>query len=161
MSQSAPKVHKSFPAVYIIIAVAILGALVGYFTYYAKAPSAAAKARAEAGKANFERAVVVVKSELTAAVQGVGTSPDIVALLNQGNMRSPADRNHPAFVATGKVQDDGQTMISPADVGKAYREGKPITVTPPRDVQAVNPKINPLSITVKPGQGVVVLRLQS
>lgn len=161
MSQSSSKVHKSFPAAYIIVAVAVLGALVGYFAYYGKAPSGVVKARAEAGKANFERAIVVVKSELTAAAKGVGTSPDIVALLNQGDMRSPADRNHPAYAATGKVQDDGQTMISPADVGRAYREGRPVTVTPPRDVQAVNPGITQLSITVKPGQGVVVLPPQS
>ncbi|MEK8089940.1 hypothetical protein [Thermithiobacillus plumbiphilus] len=109
-------------------------------------------------RANFERAVQVVRSDLARVQQGGATHPDIVAYLNQIYPEgSPLNPEHPAFIVLNanvtEPQDDGQTMISPGNVLDAYRKGQPVTVTPAPALQKLEAGISYTSIETKAGGG--------
>ena len=115
-------------------------------------------AQKAAMRANFERAVQVVRSDLARAQQGGATHPDVVAYLNQIYPEgSPLNPEHPAFVAleknVTKPQDEGQTMLSPSNVLDAYRKGLPVTVTPAPALQKVEAGVSYTSIETKAGGG--------
>lgn len=143
-------VKKTVSAWTLIIIGTLIGVLVLALDYYFKQSDEPDRAAAVELKRNFNLAISTVKSELAKAAGGTATS-DVTVVLNAGNQKSPINPNHPAFVAMEQVRDDGQTMISPVDINKAYRDGLPVTVTPARSLQNVDSGITQLSIDAKTG----------
>lgn len=154
-------VKKTVSAWTLIIIGTLIGVLVFALDYYFKQPDKPDRAAAAELKSNFNLAISTVKSELAKAAAGGTATSDVAAVLNAGNQKSPINPDHPAFVATEQVRDDGQTMISPVDINKAYREGLPVTVTPARSLKKVDSGITQLSIDAKTGGEAQVLPPQS